>query len=233
MVSRLKGIETCFHRLGSALVSVFVYGFPFEGNWNPSSVTRAQTSLFSLDMPSRLKGIETRGHHRSQGWCRLCICLPVWRELKHCVSVILISFMWRTLYMVSRLKGIETCDSTSFISRDHYLCIWFPVWRELKPEHPSPLFSLSAFVYAFPFEGNWNKIHRCDRESPIQQLCICFPVWRELKLTVANAMENADTLWIWFPVWRELKPLDMPASAACTSFTLCICFPVWRELKHL
>ena len=136
-------------------------------------------------MLSRLKGIETESviKTRNSVFDSLCICFPVWRELKQCLTnfrgVLLHYFVyafpfegnwndflthWRTgrschaLYMLSRLKGIETNPPEDFETGPSCLCICFPVWRELKRFIATWLRLSDDFVYAFPFEGNWNII---------------------------------------------------------------------------
>ena len=84
MLSRLKGIET---RICDSLVrhvwSHFGYAFPFEGNGNGFTSANTCVNCPSLDMLSRLKGIETNEF--------LSLCTPL-----------------HTLDMLSRLKGMET-----------------------------------------------------------------------------------------------------------------------------
>ena len=111
MVSRLKGIETfkMFVKIFKRQYKRFGYGFPFEGNWNcfQGGVRNAARS-FSLDMLSRLKGIETS--KRSNILRQLSTLDMVSRlkgiETTHCIRFT--QDMTLTLDMVSRLKGIET-----------------------------------------------------------------------------------------------------------------------------
>ena len=136
MVSRLKGIETVTGaKVWSSARSVsFVYGFPFEGNWN--STWEALQAPYST---------------------YLCIWFPVWRELKHSLNHHSDTKAFHSLYMVSRLKGIETTSPGTTRRHTTTLCIWFPVWRELKLVSRSSYHCRTAnFVYGFPFEGNWN-----------------------------------------------------------------------------
>ena len=95
------------------ITSVFFFGsaFPFEGNWNTYFAAALAWQLgSSLDMLSRLKGIETRKWTKSQlrDTLLLWIRFPVWRELK--------------------------LDVMSRSVKRSYLWIRFPVWRELKQE---------------------------------------------------------------------------------------------------
>ena len=134
----------------------------------------------------------------------LCICFPVWRELKPTFQLppssyffLCICFpVWRELKQ-HHLVALRLLHGV--------LCICFPVWRELKrSKHqfqtfPITLYMLSrlkgietlqvgiltdegkGFVYAFPFEGNWNPTGGLPKHGYTCSLCICFPVWRELK----------------------------------------------------
>ena len=160
MLSRLKGIETILFFLQYSISSAFVYAFPFEGNWNKYPDISANTS--SIDF---VYGFPFEGNWNE--WFKsptskvdetlLCICFPVWRELKPWHLQPLGYLSRGALYMLSRLKGIET-QLQSRISGlvDDY------------------------FVYAFPFEGNWN-FEGVPKLTSALTLCICFPVWRELK----------------------------------------------------
>ena len=138
----------------------FVYTFPFEGNWNANRSFSVVRTLFTLYIPSRLKGIET-----------IIVCLIIievgddfvytlpfegnWNLLLHELcrnqcQIFVYTFPfegnwnslylhWRLLlfplYIPSRLKGIETIIPPLFV---------FAV--------------IVNFVYTFPFEGNWNQI---------------------------------------------------------------------------
>ena len=218
MLSRLKGIETGRYRIQQGQsVRGFVYAFPFEGNWNILWDIKSLQDQPSLYMLSRLKGIETsypspptvnalwasfvyafpfEGNWKADAFwlgcwafC-LCICFPVWRELKQysletrittfCVWSLCICFpVWRELKrictMCLRLQGLILCICFPVwrelkhlcppvaVHLGFYLCICFPVWRELKPQLVCNGFLLrGSFVYAFPFEGNWN-ITNCAR----------------------------------------------------------------------
>ena len=162
--------------------SNFGYAFPFEGNWNEYSVRRAPSNttlwicfpvwrelklvgffaffavdLSTLDMLSRLKGIETSF---GVGYSIPCIPLDMLSRLKGIETGM--PLLWLTqsissLDMLSRLKGIETI---AFRFRT--------------------LIRRLFFGYAFPFEGNWNSI-LWDIITATAWLWICFPVWRELK----------------------------------------------------
>ena len=163
---------------------VFGYAFPFEGNWNFFSRQRScaeSSALSTLDMLSRLKGIETSHTPGNINSRRLWICFPVWRELKRYVGC---AKQWHNPLWICFPVWRELKQS---LSQSHSLkasCLWicFPVWRELKPGGsiaPSPSFRLwicfpvlkgietigwyqsigvqTSFGYAFPFEGNWNN----------------------------------------------------------------------------
>ena len=158
MRSRLKGIETRVVTQVTWEGEDFGYAFPFEGNWNKSRTSSRVTGCSALDMPSRLKGIETnRALLRGSQGAPLWICLPVWRELKPIATRLRKAF-WLSLDMPSRLKGIETVDFVFHVE------FWV------------------VFVYAFPFEGNWNPVCFWMRGGDVGGLWICVPVWRELKL---------------------------------------------------
>ena len=81
MLSRLKGMETNLNLLRGTVVICFGYAFPFEGNGNAGPRRCSQKYAFAetLDMLSRLKGMETCLCHRSTGTHRfhLWICFPV------------------------------------------------------------------------------------------------------------------------------------------------------------
>ena len=281
MLSRLKGIETeTQHSWPSGQQSFFGYAFPFEGNWNFSVLFNNRlngvTSLWicfpvwrelkqffkkrknaaqnTLDMLSRLKGIETyaplpQGLLNSTLW----ICFPVWRELW---NVLFESFKIanRVLWICFPVwRELKRCTPASEPRPHSPLWICFPVWRELK-HHMDPNLSInsppldmlsrlkgietegveSAFVgyedvfgYAFPFEGNWNCWMHWDSISSPPELWICFPVWRELKLwwQLPGWEQWKPTLWICFPVWRELKHCAAPASVANSAFAFGYAFP--------
>ena len=134
MLSRLKGMETLTWRdrialhclktlwicfpvwrewkqfialVNGVFAKFFGYAFPFEGNGN-TSVWCFRTTDVSLDMLSRLKGIET------------------FRAASLRATILF------TLDMLSRLKGIETFSASSV--RGFWLSLWicFPVWRKWK-----------------------------------------------------------------------------------------------------
>ena len=113
----------------------------------------------SLDMLSRLKGIET--------W----------------MYSIMSSLIFSTLDMLSRLKGIETYAEWS-------------VWMLLS----------HFFGYAFPFEGNWNRL----LFHPAANVSAALDMLSRLKgietLQPLQLLQVWWELWICFPVWRELKP---------------------------
>ena len=69
---------------GLKMGSLFGYTFPFEGNWNNvGEGDFGDAFILSLDIPSRLKGIETNTlSYLKHDVVALWIYLPVWRELK-------------------------------------------------------------------------------------------------------------------------------------------------------
>ena len=89
---------------------IFVSAFPFEGNWNGVLDDPVVCSTYSLSMLSRLKGIETllRMSVFVVPVMHLCLCFPVWRELKPMTLAVQYQFKIDSLSMLSRLKGIET-----------------------------------------------------------------------------------------------------------------------------
>ena len=138
----------------------------------------------SLDMVSRLKGIET--------FSSSTMCIYLWLAFGYGFPF---EGNWNNL-----LKILTNYTSI--------LWICFPVWRELKRDElirwevPS---RCQVFGYAFPFEGNWNS-HPPTLLYKWYSLWICFPVWRELKPSATlGETRSSLTLWICFPVWRELK----------------------------
>ena len=237
MLSRLKGIETrsdCRQRC-----------WPWYRLWICFPVWRELKQALedhyslrkssTLDMLSRLKGIETSGKLLDgTGIRRLWICFPVWRELKPRFCGYFVNEVDdRTLDMLSRLKGIETLSN--FFC--HHSCDRY-------------------FGYAFPFEGNWNFFIAATNSS----LSIALDMLSRLKGIETSSIlllsSLSLSLWICFPVWRELKlktttrlfrsryPLDMVSrlkgietlgsnSWIFSSISLWIWFPVWRELKLL
>ena len=90
------------------------------------------------------------------------------------------------------------------------LWIRFPVWRELKQEELllQEWRPPAGFGYAFPFEGNWNRIG-----TEQLQLFVCFGYafpfegnWN-MQRQYYKTIDDLQ-LWIRFPVWRELKPFS-------------------------
>ena len=231
--SRLKGIETLtIRRRRQPRSWDFVYTFPFEGNWNTDRGQRR----FCVD--------------------NLWIYLPVWRELKlihrKWFALQLICFVYtfpfegnwnklyptqqpatrpQTLYIPSRLKGIET----------------------LPPSGGGVGSIGSTFVYTFPFEGNWNWRVLLTAEI-LETLYIPSRLKGIETLSLLN-IRVRFILWIYLPVWRELKlkllkpssgdglrPLYIPSrlkgietqkgSKIGNPIFLWIYLPVWRELKQ-
>ena len=147
----------------------------------------------------------------------LCLCFPVWRELKLSVvipsqglailAILWLSFpVWRELKLVSAKELLEcfvwTLDTLSRLKGiETYL---FGVIETSL--------TLYGFVSAFPFEGNWNYFSASSASCHVVIfLWIRFPVWRELKHVVIIVIVTVlQLLWIRFPVWRELKLRQYP-----------------------
>ena len=111
-------------------------------------------------------------------------------------------------YMPSRLKGIETCR-----------------------KHIIPSLGIMKCIYAFPFEGNWNKFPFRDMSGIEGEVHICLPVWRELKLEKNLSISfNLNLVHICLPVWRELKR-KMGDIGFHPGNPVHICLPVWRECE--
>ena len=262
MLSRLKGIETNCISERKSLTSDFGYAFPFEGNWNAS-----RSSFFIKDLLSFGYAFPFEGNWNKRSWRfyqartggyfgyafpfegnwnlvdqrrdldrapSLWICFPVWRELK---------------------LGLPFLPK-SIIDLSLWIC--FPVWRELKlvaeVNGVDPI--AKDFGYAFPFEGNWNRLSRKQRlrnfhlyfgyAFPFEGNWNCMIPYDYPKLTftldMLSRLKGIEThptlspsllqwLWIWFPVWRELKRDGRPCQFVMPK--LWIWFPVWRELKQL
>ena len=206
VLSRLKGIETQYHtifhvvnvglamsfpvwrelklNLFTLLIS-FTNGlqcpFPFEGNWNTSTST-TNSNIFSCNVLSRLKGIETlMVRIRCNKTTQLAMSFPVWRELK-LTSDAPLGFRMKSCNVLSRLKGIETFLEGINTTKEE-LAMSFPVWRELKPSTLKP-------------RGGLSRV-----------LAMSFPVWRELKHYMHSKVSSVFhfLLAMSFPVWRELK----------------------------
>ena len=181
MLSRLKGIET------------------------PDAKLPTGTD-FPLDMLSRLKGIETFLRHRDGARVKP---LDMLSRLKG-IETQRIKFsqvLFGSLDMLSRLKGIETRFAVYVGVDINALWICFPVWRELKPVYDNDgNRHLGDFGYAFPFEGNWNRLVRGGLGFLI------------LPLDMLSRLKGIETV-----AFRDNKQIY---------FQLWICFPVWRELKH-
>ena len=164
----------------------------------------------SLDMPSRLKGIETRCAE-THPYRLIALDMPSRLKVIE-TQVENRSFKFnppQTLDMPSRLKGIET----SLYSLGRIL-------------------AYANFGYAFPFEGNWNTLQAFWRDIRKRGFGYAFPFEGNWNLIFIGIRDSCiGLLWICLPVWRELKPF-FPVSGSTSSW-LWICLPVWRELKHL
>ena len=167
MPSRLKGIETQYNRhavprlyfLWICLpvwrelkpkyspfnrivsLSTFGYAFPFEGNWNYSSFTVLRISSTPLDMPSRLKGIETCmefGCNRIRFYTTLDMPSRL-KGIETSAASCECSLTYRALDMPSRLKGIETSPNFSRILR-----------HDIALDMPSRLKGIETIVSCVP-----------------------------------------------------------------------------------
>ena len=167
---------------------LFGYAFPFEGNWNSSVLNLHETRRWTpLDMPSRLKGIETGIQcfqdymYRSFGyafpfegnwnpplrvpylcWGWLWICLPVWRELKLSSvdkHVHLLQFLWICLPVWRELKRATVSLTLNLTSWFLWICL--PVWRELKLwlGHPVSVCELTALDMPSRLKGIETSFH--------------------------------------------------------------------------
>ena len=263
LLSRLKGIETRRTPITTTPVELrelhkFVSAFPFEGNWNP----------FTLTTPSLFI-------------CRVCICFPVWRELKRFPATVEENLLILRLYLLSRLKGIETSPLQAYPDGSRGLvCICFPVWRELKHEsllklslnyislvcicfpvwrelkhkrrfsflsppctslyllsrlkgietkrQPALIFFFKKFVSAFPFEGNWN-----EEVVILSRSKSCLYLLSRLKGIETRSMPRYFLLIVTgLYLLSRLKGIETWLSPWNRSRDrVCICFPVWRELK--
>ena len=186
MLSRLKGIEN-----PDLLPSLSPYHqlwicFPVWRELKRSASMDAITPfvLPTLDMLSRLKGIET------------FLCNP-------CVMFV---FSFGYAFPFEGNWNSSLCPLPISISP---LWICFPVWRELK--HTTPPFECNVIIfgYAFPFEGNWNSSYPGSGvRSLLLWLWICFPVWRELKLRGnVCSVSHRVLLWICFPVLKGIETI--------------------------
>ena len=161
---------------------LFGYAFPFEGNWNCFFRFRFCFFWFrALDTLSRLKGIETRSlkgiwpAQEAFGYAfpfegnwnveNLCLSKPHWFGFGYAFPF---EGNWNLLFLCQ-------CQCQC----QWLLWIRFPVWRELKlyilvcSEHYHPFF----FGYAFPFEGNWNRLGSAltTRKSTVGCFGYAFP----------------------------------------------------------
>ena len=164
MPSRLKGIETLYPISTCWFSLTFGYAFPFEGNWNTSTMYCPPfPSSFSLDMPSRLKGIETR--------CRRCyradnvwlwICFPVWRELKPLCGISVPPDHRRNFGYAFPFEGNWNSSRAFMTAKATLFGYAFPFegnWNATTSAKPLIIdWKKSDFGYAFPFEGNWNSV---------------------------------------------------------------------------
>ena len=264
MLSRLKGIETYPPAsMARGLVFNFGYAFPFEGNWNLQTLLgeALRALLLSLDMLSRLKGIETialcmwhwssladfgyafpfEGNWntpliRFQYWQRsnLWICFPVWRELKRLPDPRHGWQLFLPLDMLSRLKGIETVPVQTIAP------LLFPLdmlsrLKGIETNSATASRGLvdKSFGYAFPFEGNWNEI----------QMILLTKV-NTLHFGYAFPFEGNWNFRHWiqprihyclfgyaFPFEGNWNICALKSLSDRRERHLWICFPVWRELK--
>ena len=183
-------------------------------------------------MLSRLKGIETFFIvllFFLQNW-RLCICFPVWRELK---------------LSVQRWMGVRV---TAFVYA-------FPFEGNWNDFMNSPSCSVRpGFVYAFPFEGNWNRgnsfclvpfplfVYAFPFEGNWNARLLRWRCWLRLTLYMLSRLKGIETSLLSLPftftaslyMLSRLKGIETRAKSvrAKSVRALCICFPVWRELKR-
>ena len=113
---------------------------------------RLSAICHSSDTLSRLKGIETGSQSVGGvgGVGPVQIRFPVWRELKHWVA-----------------SGWQPWP--------HHVQIRFPVWRELKRFPPLQSDNRFRFRYAFPFEGNWNRLLTSAHSARQKRFRYAFP----------------------------------------------------------
>ena len=230
-----------------AVFLVFVSAFPFEGNWNLLPGGRKN--------PGDI--LSTAGQQETETAPEVvCICFPVWRELKHIymdssgdrhqatfVSAFPFEGNWNVgwkcsrlelaagLYLLSRLKGIETPLPHTFPQTLSGLYLLSRLkgieTRLIRCTLIGPF--AGKFVSAFPFEGNWN-VWGSDRSPRESAFVSAFPFEGNWNRWAIQGHLPTARVCICFPVWRELKPCPFPQTG--NGRPVCICFPVWRELKH-
>ena len=112
MPSCLKGIETPIDRDRNGILCCFFgYAFPFEGNRNSVALRMVSVPGRTLDMPSRLKGIETHPLTKTKSNFKVFgYAFPFEGNRNIFIPLKLITEV--PLYMPSRLKGIETTFTT-------------------------------------------------------------------------------------------------------------------------
>ena len=188
------------------------------------------TTEIPLDMVSRLKGIETGTPYpvRHQHWS-FGYGFPFegnWNNTGNPRRVFG-TLLWIWFPVWRELKQILLWK----LHNRKLLWIWFPVWRELKHRHYSitPPKACRDFGYGFPFEGNWNTM------SPRWKL------WDVIALDMVSRLKGIETAGFWVFVEMRLQPLDMVSRLKGIETwshalpwhlqSLWIWFPVWRELK--
>ena len=260
MLSRLKGIETLLLAEANREGVAFGYAFPFEGNWNlvglffrfryqtiPPTVwicfpvwrelklrppTAEHVDNPSLDMLSRLKGIETKNPFSIPPKVFLSkfgYAFPFEGNWNIFVQTISFSCPF-CLDMLSRLKGIETfwIFGVRYINR---VWICFPVWRELKPMRLTTWNDLLKKGLDMLSRLKGIETWSADSWAIQRSVWICFPVWRELKQFLFKCqhyfLHSLDML-------SRLKGIEtlIPRPRGDADSCVWICFPVWRELKR-
>ena len=211
----------------------------------------------------------------------LCICFPVWRELKPYLTFFsqntIIFFVYAfpfegnwnpnnndlhfhlrlTLYMVSRLKGIETCDGSARLLSGPalYMVSRLKGIETYYFRSHIQIFGVN-FVYAFPFEGNWNWLDDRLHSDNAQDFVYGFPFEGNWNPVLSWLLSFVIAFVYGFPFEGNWNAFLVTRPICCIiNFVyafpfegnwnagqyersvpnaphLCICFPVWRELKH-
>ena len=194
------------------------------------------SSPFSLDILSRLKGIETfldlENIHKNCS--HLWIYFPVWRELKLLWVSIVISNGWNLWIYFPVWRELKLISFKCHWFHLKRLWIYFPVWRELKlrvfhGEHANNKITLDILSRLKGIETGL-QIRQWPREHC--PLWIYFPVWRELKQV--QYLGVASDLQLTLDILSRLKGIETNTYRSPKGVfihSLWIYFPVWRELK--
>ena len=109
-------------------------------------------------------------------------------------------------YTLSRLKGIETATAPQHKEHHGKLAIHFPVWRESKHTFSVRPLKLCETCYTLSRLKGIETVSSTCFMKLVQCLAIHFPVWRESKLPlISKSCQILVCLAIHFPVWRESK----------------------------